>query len=402
MNNIWQQRIMVGLILLVVAAALVYAFLPQPVPVDLAVIETAPLQVTIDEEGRTRVKEVYVVSAPLSGHVKRIERDVGDPVVAEMTLLATIEPSDPTFLDVRSRTQAEAEVKAAEAAKALADAELVRAQAELDFALLELDRARRLVAREHLSQQALDRAEMDARTRQAVVKTANANLQVKLFELEMARAQLINPGRAAGGSDACDCVDVVAPVNGRVLRLIQESETVVQAGAPLLEIGDPQDLEVVIELLSTDAVQVAAGAQVFIEDWGGGKTLAGKVRRVEPFGFTKISALGIEEQRVKVIVDFTDPPDQWRPLGHGYRIEARILVWQAEDLLQVPLSALFREGDDWAVFVEEEGRARLRKVSVGQRNSEAAQLLDGLSAGDAVVVHPSDRVLDGVRLERRG
>jgi HlyD family secretion protein len=326
------RRVLIwGALAALLGGGLTYAFWPEPVPVDLGEVARGPVRVTVDEEGRTRVKEVYVVSAPVAGRMRRIETHVGDAVVAGETVLATIEPTAPTFLDVRSRTQAESAVRAAEAAK-----------------------------RETISQRALDSAELEVKTRQAAVSTAQASLRVKTFELETARASLIVPGNdeTSGQEAGSCCVEVRAPVSGRVLRVLQESESVVPAAAPLIEIGDPQDLEIEVDLLSRDAVKIKEGAAVLIEDWGGGTTLAGRVRRVEPYGFTKISALGIEEQRVNVIIDFTDPLDKWRRLGHGYRVETRIIVWEGTDVLNVPLGALFRHGDAWAVFVDSEGRAR--------------------------------------------
>jgi len=387
---------------LLVAAGLAYAFWPRPVFVDLAPVTRGPLQVTVGDEGRTRVRDVYVVSAPVSGRVLRIEAQVGDAVTAGDSVLATVEPTDPTFLDRRSQSEAEASAKAAEAAKALAEAELTRVRAELDFARAELHRARSLATRGNISQSALDRAELEYQTRRAGVASAQAALKVRAFELETARARLIVPGGEGDGRRAASCcVQVRAPESGRVLRVLHESEGVVTAGTPLIEIGDPRDLEVVVDLLSTDAVKVAEGARAMIEDWGGGPVLGGRVRRVEPYGFTKVSALGIEEQRVNVIIDFIDPPETWRALGHGFRVQVRIVVWQGADVLRLPMSALFREGDDWAVFVDNDGIARLRRVTIGRANSLQAQVLKGLAEKDRVILHPGDRIADGTRIVRR-
>ncbi|MFQ5956059.1 MAG: efflux RND transporter periplasmic adaptor subunit [Kiloniellales bacterium] len=382
------------------ALALVYAFWPQPVPVDLGAVSRGTLRVTVDDEGRSRVKDVYVVSAPVAGRALRIESKVGDEVIAGETVLATIQEAQPTFLDARSMRQAEAEVKAAEAARTLAEAELVRTRAELDFARTELNRAEALAARNNISQRALDHARLEVKTREAAVAVAQAALRVKRFELETARASLIDPSEAAEppGQTRRRWVEVRAPTSGRVLRILHESEGVVTAGAPLVEIGDPRQLEVVVDLLSTDAVKVKEGAEVVIEDWGGGEVLAGRVRRVEPYGFTKVSALGIEEQRVNVIIDFTDPPAKWRPLGHGYRVETAIVVWRQADVLKLPVSALFRDRDSWSVFVVSEGRARLRRIAIGRNNGIEAQVLEGLLEGEQVVLHPSDRVTDGARI----
>jgi len=390
-----------GTLTLLLAAGLVYAFWPRPIPVDLAAVTKGPLSVTVDEEGETRVKDVYIVSAPLAGRLLRIEGDVGDPVEAAKTVVATIRPQQPTLLDVRSEREAEAAVKAAEAALELAIAERERARAELRFAGNDLERAQRLAERGNIAERALDQARLDVRTREAALAAANATVQVRRFELETARAQLITPGAATQSDGLQCCVELQAPVDGRILKIIRESESVVDAGEPLIEIGDPAQLEIVSDLLSSDAVRVAAGDAVMIERWGGGAVLNGRVRRVEPAGFTKVSALGIEEQRVNVVIDFLDPHDAWRRLGHGYRVEVRIVVWQADEVVRVPIGALFREGKDWAVFVAANGRAMLRRITLGQRNSEFAEVRDGLAEDERVVVHPSDRIVDGARVVER-
>lgn len=396
-----RSQVLFGLIGAAVIAGLVYAFWPRPVLVDMATVVRGPLTVTVSGDGQTRVREVYVVSAPVSGRVLRIERHVGDGVAADETVLATIEPSDPAFLDLRARRQAEANVHAAEAARALAAAEVERVRAELDYAGAELERARRLAAGGTISDVALDRAELEFKTQQAAVDAANAALAVRAHELETAQAVLIEPGTDGARNAEYCCVDVRAPVDGRVLRLVQESEAVVAAGAPLVEIGDPVDLEIVVDLLSTDAVKVAEGAPVIIDGWGGTDDLAGRVRRVEPAGFTKVSALGIEEQRVNVIIDFVDPPEDWQTLGHGYRVNARVVVWQSDGVLKVPVTALFRAGADWALFVDDDGRARQQLIEVGQNDGIEAEILSGLAAGARVIVHPSDQVTEDTRVAAR-
>ncbi len=384
-------------------AGLFYAFLPQPIPVDLATVSTGPMQVTINDEGKTRVREIYTVSAPLPGRAMRITHKVGDQVIGGETVLATIEPGDPTFLDIRSRTKADAEVKAAEAALSLATAEQNKAQAELDFALAELSRAKRLATRKTISESALDRAVLEAKTRRAALDTAKAATRVRSYELAIARASLIEAGEGLPDKAAptgC-CVPVRAPVDGRILSVLHESAGIVEAGDPLIEIGDPQNIEVVVDLLSTDAVRVATGASVFIEAWGGENILRGKVRRVEPTGFTKVSALGIEEQRVNVIIDFTGNSNAWRRLGHGFRVQLRIVVWEKEQTLRIPVGALFRNGQDWAVFTFNEGQTRQRKIQIGQRNSAFAEILSGVREGAKIVLHPSDRIIDGVAVVPR-
>jgi len=400
------RRNIIGLGLgLLLAAALVYAFWPQPVPVDLVTVSRGPLAVTVDEEGQTRVREVYTVSAPVGGRLLRIAADVGDPVIEGETVIATIQPTDPSFLDARSLSQAEAAVKAAEAARTLAAADVERAAAELDFARSELARARRLAERGNIAEATLDRARRDMRTRTAALEEAKAALKVRDFELENARAVLMQPGDAETGegtsASAGCCVPVRAPVTGRVLQVLQESEAVVPAGTPLVELGDPADLEIVTDLLSEDAVRVSEGDEVAIENWGGARALAGVVRRIEPFGFTKVSALGIEEQRVNVIVDFTGDPAERAALGHGFRLDTRIFIWRGEDVLTVPVGALFRDREAWAVFRVVDGEARLAPVEIGRRNTLEAQVVSGLAEGDRVIVHPSDRIADGVAVSDR-
>jgi HlyD family secretion protein len=355
-------------------AGLGFLLRPQAVPVDLATIGTGPIQVTVSDEGQTRVKDVFVVSAPLPGLMRRITLKAGDEVVAQKTVVARIAPNDPTLLDART----EREVRAA----------LRRAEAERDFAAAELERYRRLAA-----QGVVSANDLDAATRRA---------QTTVAAVEEARARLTPPAGAKRrlGPD-CDCVDVYSPVSGRVLRVMQESESVVGSGAPLIEIGNPGDLEVVVDLLSTDAVRVEAGQRVLVGAWGGGPPLTGRVRRVEPFGFTKVSALGIEEQRVNVVIDFADARDRWERLGHGYRVEPRIVLAEATDVLKVPQAALFREAGQWSVFVDAGGRAELRTVELGLENGLEAQVVKGLAAGDRVVLQPGGRVTAGTAIAPR-
>ncbi len=385
-----------------VAALLAFLFAPVPIPVDFADVTRGGMVVTVDDEGETRVKEIYVVSAPVGGLLQRIERHAGDAVIAGETVVASIRPTDPTFLDARSRGQAEAAVRAAEAATALAEAAVAQAEAELEFARSDYERAERLSQRQTISQRELERAVLDVKIREAALATAQAALRVQSFELETARARLISPGQALSRTDGACCVELRAPVSGRVLRVLHESESVVAAGTPLVEIGDPSDLEIVVDLLSAESVKIVQGAAVRIEEWGGGIMLNGEVRRVEPSATTKVSALGIEEQRVNVIIDFTDPPAARAALGHGFRVQAHIVVSRADDVVKVQLGALFRQGSDWAVFVAaDDGRARIRKVTVGQRNSAEGEIVDGLREGERIVLHPSDRIADGVRIAER-
>jgi HlyD family secretion protein len=388
------------------AAALAAAFWPQPVLVDLGEVTRGPLQVTIDEEGRTRVAEPYVVSTPVAGRLLRVEVEPGARVAKGETVVAHMRPTNPAALDVRTREQAEAAVQAAEAALRVARADRNAAIARRDLAQAELDRIERLAAREIASSAALDRGRQEARVTAAAVETAEAAIAMREAELANARAQLIgfeDLGLAAAlDATAPDDIPVRAPADGRILRVFQESETTLPAGAPIVEIGDIEGgLEVVVELLSSDAVQVAPGDPVIIEDWGGPAALSGEVTRIDPVAETKVSALGVEEQRVPVTVALACPPEERCGLGHGYRVEVRIVVWHRDDAVRVPASALFRQGEGWAVFAGEAGRATLRPVDIGRSNGMETEVLNGLQAGDAVVLYPSAAVEDGTAILER-
>lgn len=386
----------------IVGLGLAAALVPRPVTVDLVTIEREPMMVTVDEEGETRVHDVFVLSAPVTGRVRRIEAHVGDPVIANETVLARIEPGDPSFLDPRSEAQARAAEQAAESALAVAAAEVEQARAEFEFAVAEHRRARDLIIDGTISVRDVDSAERAYKTTRAALATAQAALQMRAFQLDQAKAQLISPAESQQRRSECDCLEVTAPVSGSVLRIVNPSERVVPAGAALVEIGDPADLEIVVDFLSADAVRIESGQQVIIERWGGDHALAGRVRRVEPFGFRKISALGIEEQRVNVIVDFTSRSEEWSRLGHGYQVEARVVLFEVDDALAVPLTAIFRHDVEWAVFVNQDDRASLRTIEIGRRNGVVAEIVHGLEPGEEVVLHPSNRVIDGVRIATRG
>ncbi len=387
-----------SVVALVLAALIIYAFLPRPVPVDMAEVARGDVVVTVQDEGYTRVREVYEVSAPVGGRLLRVEPEAGD-VVAAGDVLANILPSDPAFLDARSQGEAEAALRSAEALLGFATADVERARAEADFAQAEMERVQTLYDRGTFSEGALDRARLALRSAQAALATARANVRARQAERDVAAARLLEPG---DNGDARGVVAVTSPVDGRVLQLLQESETVVIPGQPLLELGDPRDLEIVAELLSTDAVQIEAGAPAMIEDWGGPGDLRARVQRVEPFGFLKISALGVEEQRVNVILDLLDPPEAWASLGHGFRVEPRIEVWRGEDVISAPVAALFRREGRWACFVVENGRARLREVEIGQANGVEAEILSGLEPGEQLVLYPSERIEDGIGVTQRG
>jgi len=381
----------VGLLVLV-------ALWPAATPIDSAPVTRGSLEVTVEDEGETRVRDRFVVSAPVAGRVLRIELEPGDPVRRGETVLATILPGESTPLDARSRAEAEAAVAAARATLGRARAEKQRAEAALAFARSELQRQRDLARQQIVADQQLESAETRERdTREAVESAAFAATAAE-EQVRMAEARLIPASSAPRGRP----LEIRAPVDGVVLKRHHESEAVVPAGEPLLDLGDPARLEIVSDLLSTDAVKVKQGAPARIEQWGGDHPLKGRVRRVEPSGFMKISALGVEEQRVNVIVDFEDALEAWKTLGDGYRVELRIVVWESADVLQVPTSSLFRQGDAWAVFVVRGGRARFQKLEVGRRNGLEAEVLAGLAAGDRVVLHPGDTLKDGSRVTPRG
>jgi len=395
----WSRRAkVIAACIAVVAAFLLWAMRPQPVPADFTTVTKGELMVSISDEGETRVRDVYVVSAPVAGRIERIEMEVGDPVIANETVLALFQPQDPSVLDARSRSEAEAGVN-------LAEAERARAQAQLDFAQSDLRRQEQLFREGTISEVTLDRARLSVRTARAALDQAIATVAKRRTDLETSRAAMAKAGRPMGPGVRVDYIPVRAPVSGRILKRMQQSETILAAGTPLLEIGDPANLEIVTDLLSSDAVKVRDGQEVIIEEWGGPKPLKGIVRRVEPFGFTKISALGIEEQRVNVVIDFVSPREDWANLGHGYRVETRIVIERHADVPKVPVSALFRQGEDWAVFKVDGdtagGTARVTKVKIGSRNTLDAEIVAGLVPGDIVILHPSDQVADGVRVAAR-
>ncbi len=390
----------------IIAAALAAAFWPRPILVDFGEVKRGALIVTIDEEGRTRVSDAYVVSTPIAGRLRRVEVNPGDPVERGTTIVAHMLPTNPAALDIRTREQARAAVAAADAALRVARADLNAAIANRDAAGSELERARKLAERGVTSSAALDKVQQAARVASANVDTAEAAIAMREAELANAQAQLIgfDDQRLAAAVEAGRSQDIplYAPASGRILRIIQQSETTLPAGAPVMEIGNIEnDLEVVVELLSTDAVQVSSGDRTIIDDWGGANILAGEVVRVDPFGISKFSALGVEEQRVTAVIRFTDPAEAHTGLGHGYRVEARIVVWEEDDTLVVPSSALFRSSGNWAIFRVEGGVARLRKIELGRNNGTEAQVLDGLTEGDQVILFPSSGLADGMRVAQR-
>lgn len=382
------------------ALGLAFALWPRPVPVDIVTVGEGSMAVAIEDDGLTRVREVYVLSAPVAGRLLRIEAHAGDTIEAQKTVIATIEPADPAFRDARAQRELEFSVSAARAGRDLAAASIRGREAELKLARQELTRIRPLVAKGILPKARLDSAEMSVASLEATLVTAQAALRQREFELKTAQAGLIVPSDDEERKGPHRYA-VRAPINGQVLRVVHESEGVVQVGQPLVEVGDPADLEIVVDLLSTEAVKVTPGNSVLITRWGGDGALNARVRRVEPFGVTKISSLGIEEQRVNVIIDLVDPHLRWERLGHGYQIDAAIMTWHTDRALQVPVGALFRQGDDWAVFRVVAERARLTMITIGHLNDDTGEVLNGLKAGDRIISHPGERVADGIAVVAR-
>jgi HlyD family secretion protein len=377
----------------VLVVLVVMGFWPRPIPVELATVTRGDLVVTADDEGRTHVKHRYVVSAPVAGQLRRIDWKAGAPVEAGKTVLAVLETSGADLLDARSRAQAEARIKGAESARDMATAQKERARAAAELAQTELGRARQLREQQALSAQEFDAATLRGRTSAEEARAAEFALQVAEYELAQARTLLLR--FQSGGSGDTQALEITSPVSGRILRVYQESARVVSAGFPLMEVGDQTDLEVWVELLSRDGVAVRPGARVLLEQWGGPTPLEARVRLVEPSAFTKISALGVEEQRVYVIADFVDPVGQRPTLGDNYRVEARVVLWEGRQVLQAPVGALFQRGRDWQSFVLDGRTARLRPVQVGRTNGRETEVLGGLREGDRVVLYPGDTVADG-------
>jgi HlyD family secretion protein len=437
------SKAFVFVIAAIIVAGLVYAFMPQPVEVDLVKVDRGNVLVTVDQEGKTRIHDKYVVSAPLAGRILRITMRPGDKVEAGKTLLTVIEPRDPELLDNRTIAQAEARVRAADATLRQVAPVLAKARSSHDYHASELARIRKAFQGKGVTQSDVENEEMLERQCSEELRSAMVSEEIAKFELEQAKAALMrsrprpdaitdteranttgnppksDPNDALSGNGRIDDEIVTAddasyksgndwnfpiysPIDGRVLRVFQESAAVVTPGAPLVEVGDPSnDLEVEIDVLSRDAVKIHKGDMVLLEHWGGVAPLRARVRVVEPSGFTKISTLGVEEQRVWVIADFVDPPEKRPTLGDAFRVEARVIIDEARDALKIPTSALFRMGTEPAVFLVTNRVAHQHKVKVGRQNGLEAEILEGLSEGDMVVLHPSDQIQDGVRIRQR-
>lgn len=402
----WIKRIATLLVASALVGALVYAFLPQPVVADFGTVSRGRLEVAVEEDGKTRIRDRYVVSSPLMGKLQRVKWRAGDRI-SSGDRVAVVEPTDPALLDARTIAQSEARVSAAEAGLEEASANLGRVRSMLDFAEAEWVRAKKLSQQDATSRQELEEKEMLRRMRAEELRQAQHAKEVAQFELQVAQAALLRTRPNVDGKPDVSHFEILTPPLTSstralyVLRVLQESETVVAAGTPLLELGDPANLEVEIDVLSGDAVKIHPGARVILEQWGGDHPLEARVRLVEPSGFLKISALGVEEQRVNVIADFAQVDSVPDTLRDAFRVEARIIVWEKAECLKVPNSALFRHEDDWHVFRVLAGRAVRTPVQIGHRNGLEAEVTSGLDEGAIVVVHPSDKVADGVRMTGR-
>jgi HlyD family secretion protein len=385
-------RIVYYLLTLSVVALIVIAFLPSPIKVEAARVTRRPLRVTIDEEGEARAHDRFVVAAPIAGRLSRVELHDGDPV----SLNQVVAVINPVPIDQREHAEIKARVQSAEALKRGADEAVEHARADHEQAERDLRRAENLVEGGVISRQSLEQARNAETISKNELEAARFRAQAAASDVNVAKAGLIAIESEQGG--ASKLVTLRSPVRGRVLRVIEKSERVVTSGTPIITIGDPGKLEIVVDLLSTDAVKVKPGAAMVLENWGGESSILARVRTVEPSAFTKVSALGIEEQRTNIVADFVDPPG---PLGDGYRVEARIIIWEAEAVLTIPSSALFRRGEGWCVFVVENGKASRREVEIGHRSQFDAEVVSGLDEGSAVIVHPTNQIDDGAKVENR-
>ena len=390
-----------GLVALAIVGVIVYSFMPNPQSVDVAVVKRGRIEQTVDEDGRTRIKERYLVAAPLGGLMQRIAHKPGDPVFAGKTIITQIEPTEPTLLDARAKAEAKARVLSAEASIKQAESKVDFAKVAYKLAQVELERNRVLLRSNSIARELFDSAEHKERMLREELRVAESAALVAQHEKTVAEAALLRTEPRKSGEPPRESFPVVSPITGKVLRVFQESSIVATTGMKLIEVGDPTDLEIEIDVLSRDGARIKPGAMVYLEHWGGEKYLEGRVRLVEPSAFLKISALGVEEQRVNVIVDLIGPVELRETLGDAFRVEARIVVGASDNALIVPAGALFRHGTEWAVFVVQGGKAVLRTVKVGRNNGLEAEIVEGLGEGDRVVLHPGDRIQNGVAVQPR-
>ncbi|MDB6171609.1 MAG: efflux transporter, family, subunit [Chthoniobacteraceae bacterium] len=394
------KKLIPYLIVAGLVGAIAMGLMPKAIEVETAQVNTGPLTVVVLEEGKTRIRHRHVISPPVFGLLKRIELRAGDRIEAGKTVLAVIQAEPASFLNPRAKAESEARLKAAEASRMRSESDLERARAALDLAKKDRSRAEVLKNKGAISAKEWDAMDSNFTVLGRELRTAEFAMQVAAFEVTQAEAAL-QQAQGSTGMAASEPLKIVAPVSGFVLNVMEENSRIVAAGTVIMEVGDPNDLEAEIELLSSDAVGVRPGAEVSIEQWGGEKPLRGTVNVVEPGAYTKVSALGVEEQRVKVRVNFTDPLPAGQPLGDRFRVEARIITWSEPHVLQVPTGALFRRGGDWMTFLMESGHARATKVQIAHNNGTAAEVRSGLNQGQTVILHPPDSLTEGTSVRAR-
>ena len=398
MQKFFKRTLMV-LLVAFAAFALFEVYREKPVLVDLGTVAEGEMQVTIDEEGKTRVRDIYTVSAPIDGYISRVSLDEGQFVKAGETVITSIHPLAPPFLDDRTRVELASRVKAAELAVSLAKVQLTQSKTALELARSEHDRAKTLTERRVLPISQLEKTYNTLRLRQAEVESSQAAIKLREAELASIKARLQQPDQMVTGThgDKC-CIQIKAPVSGVVLKIITKSEQAVRAGAAIAEIGDPKRLEIIVDLLSSDAARISKRSAVEITQWGGDSPLTGTVRRVDPAAFTKVSALGIEEQRVNVVIDVPNLPET---MGHGFQLLTKIVVWKNANALKVPVTAIFRSGGHWSVYQVKNNIAHAVRIEIGRINNEFAQVLDGLESGAQVILFPNDKISDGSLVQQR-
>jgi HlyD family secretion protein len=375
---------------------LVWAFTPRPFPVEAVEVKLGRFEQAIEDDGKTRVRERYVISAPIAGRMERVELDPGD-LVKRGQVLAVLHPMVPPLIDARAEGELRERVGAAEAAVARSVTAVERGRASLAKATADLERTQALAARSFVSRAQVERDELTVTINARELDALRFEQHAAQHQLELARAALAR-SRAGWHSGRGEKLEIRSPVDGAVFRVPQENEAAIATGSALIELADPQALEVVVDVLSSDAVQIQAGARARLHHFGGGRELEGRVRRVEPSAFTKVSALGVEEQRVNVIIDFVSPPAEWRSLGDGYRVDARIVIFAADNALTVPVGSIFRDGAGWAAFVIRDGVARKQPIELTRRSSTEALLTKGLAPGERVILYPAERVQDGTKV----
>lgn len=399
--NITHGKKRSALVLFVLAIVFMFylAMREKPVMVDIATVARGPMVQTITEQGVTRIRDIYTISSTVAGHLDRIDLEEGDSVIADTTTVAMITPLDSPFLDTRTQTELLALADASKAAVDLAVVESKQAATGVQLAQSAYRRARKLGDSDLISQSELENVYGDLQVKLAQLERTKTNIQVREAELARVQAQLIQPSNESGLDFIEDCcISLYSPIDGTVLKVFTTSEQVVTAGTPLLEVGNTHDLDITLDMLSRDAVSIKAGTSANVTDWGGEQILQASVVRVKPAAFTKVSALGIEEQRVTVELNLKSVP---KGLGHGYRVLATLIVWEAEDVVMVPIGALFRENGQWSVFVEQEGRATTRKLVIDHMNDQFAEVIEGVSGGERIVLYPSDKVINSALIEQR-